>query len=93
MRKWAAKFGFPYKVISDSGGRLRDDFVKQLEGLGIVHKLSSAYHSASNSLAEHAVQSLKSVLRKSSEKLDDLCLGEICFAINTACIPRGQRNK
>ena len=76
VRKWAAKFGFPYKIISNSGGGLRDDFVKQLEGLDIVHKPSSAYHSASNSLAEHAVQSLKSVLRKSSEKLDDLHLGK-----------------
>ena len=83
MRKWAEKFGFPYKIISDSGGGLRDDFVKQLEGLGIVHKPSSAFHSASNSLAERAVQSLKSVLRKSSEKLDDLHLGEISFAINS----------
>ena len=70
VKKWATKFGFPYKIISDSGGGLRDDFIKQLEGLGIVHKPSSAYHSASNSLAECAVQSLKSVLRKSSDRLD-----------------------
>ena len=83
VRKWAAKFGFPYKIISDSGGGLRDDFVKQLEGLGIAHKPSSAYHSASNSLAERTVQSLKTVLRKSSEKLDNLRSGEICCAINS----------
>ena len=70
VKKWAAKFGFPYKIISDSRGGLRDDFIKQLEGLGIVHKPSSAYHSASNSLAERVVQSLKSVLRKSSDRLD-----------------------
>ena len=38
VKKWAAKFGFPYKIISDSGGGLRDDFIKQLEALGIVHK-------------------------------------------------------
>ena len=63
VKKWATKFGFPYKIISDSGGGLRDDFIKQLEGLGIVHKPSSAYHSASNSLTERAVQPLKSVLR------------------------------
>ena len=68
VRKWAAKFEFPYKVISNSGVSLRDDFINQLEGLGIAHKPSSAYHPASNSLAERAVQSLKSVLRKSSEK-------------------------
>ena len=67
VRKWAAKFGFPYKIISDSGGGLRDSFVEQLEKLGIAHKPSSAYNPSSNSLAERAVQSLKSVLRKSSE--------------------------
>ena len=83
VRKWAAKFGFLYKIISDSGGGLRDDFVKQLEGLGIAHKPSCTYHLASNSLAERAVQSLKSVLRKSPEKLDELRLGEISFAINS----------
>ena len=51
--------------------------------MGIVHKPSSAYHSASNSLAERAVQSLKSVLRKSSDRLDELRLAEIAFAINS----------
>ena len=30
MRKWTAKFGFPYKIISDSAGGLSDDFIKQL---------------------------------------------------------------
>ena len=45
MKRWTSKFGFPYKIISDSGGGLRDDFINQLEELGIVHKPSSAYHS------------------------------------------------
>ena len=40
------------------------------------------YHPASNSLAERAVQSIKSILRKSPENLDDIGLGELCFAIN-----------
>ena len=34
-------------------------------------------------MAERAVQSLKSVLRKSSERLDELRLGGIAFAINS----------
>ena len=54
----------------------------QLERLGIDHKPSSAYYPASNSLAERAVQSLKSILRKSPENLDDIGLGELCFSIN-----------
>ena len=66
VKCWASKLGFPYKIISDSGGGLRDNFVTQLEELGIKHKPSSAYHSESNSLAEPAVGSLKSVLEKSS---------------------------
>ena len=44
---------------------------------------SSAYNSASNSLAERAVQSLKNVLRKSSDRLNELQLMEICMAINS----------
>ena len=55
VRHWASKFGFPYKVIADSGGGLRKDFINQLWEMNIRHNLSSAYHSASNSLAERAV--------------------------------------
>ena len=83
LKKWATKIGFPYKIFNDSGGGLRDDFIKQLEELGIVHKLCSAYHLASYSLAERTVQSLKSVLRKSADRLDELYLAEIAFAINS----------
>ena len=82
VRKWAAKCGLTYKIISDSGGGLRDDFINQLEKLGNDHKPSSANHPASNSLAERTVQSLKSILRKSPENLDNIGLGELCFAIN-----------
>ena len=51
--------------------------------MNIRHNPSSAYNSASNSLAERAVQSLTNVLRKSSDKMNDLQLMEICFAINS----------
>ena len=54
VRRWASKFGFPYKVIADSGGGLRKDFINQLWEMNIRHNPSSAYHSASNSLAERA---------------------------------------
>ena len=42
VKRWTIKFGCPYKIISDSGGGLRDDFINQLEGLGIIHKPRSA---------------------------------------------------
>ena len=31
VKRWASKFGFPYKIISDSGRGLRDDLITQLE--------------------------------------------------------------
>ena len=52
------------QIISESGGRLRDDFVTQLEELGIKQKPSSAYHSP----AKQAVGSLKSVFKKSRKR-------------------------
>ena len=60
-----------------------DDFITQLEELGIKHKQSSAYYSELNSLAERAVGSLKIVLKKSSDRLTELHLAEIAFAINS----------
>ena len=89
VRKWAAKFDFPYKIISDSGSGLRDDFINQLEKLGIDHKPSSAYHPASNSLAERAVQSLKSVLGKSPENLDELGWGRFASQSTTMSPKKG----
>ena len=76
-KRWASEFGFPYKVSVDLGGGLRKDFINQLWEMNIRHNPSSAYHSASNSLAERAFGSLKSVLRKSSENLNELQLSEI----------------
>ena len=64
VKRWASKFRFPYKIIADGGGGFRDDFITQLEGLGIDQKPSNAYHSESNSPAERAVGSLKNVLKK-----------------------------
>ena len=51
--------------------------------MNIRHKPSSANHSASNSLVERAVGSLKSVLKKSSDKLNELQLAERYFAIKS----------
>ena len=59
VKNWANRFGFPYKIISDSGGGFRSTFIEQLRLLGVKHTHSSAYHPQSNSLAERAVQSLK----------------------------------
>ena len=52
VRRWAAKFRFPYMVIADSRGGLKKDFITPLWEMNIRHNPSSVYHSASNSLAE-----------------------------------------
>ena len=83
VKNWANKFGFPYKIISDSGGGFRKTFIEQLRLLGVKHTHSSAYHPQSNSLAERAVQSLKSSLKKSTERVTKLYLDKIVFGINS----------
>ena len=65
IRNWGNKFGYPYKVISDTGPAFREEFMKQLLTLDVKHKPASAYHPQSNSLAERGVQSAKNCLRKS----------------------------
>ena len=82
VKHWSNKNGLPYKVISDTGGGFRDDFIKQLQEMGVNQYPSSAYHSESNSLTERAVRSLKDVLKKSSGRITDLHISEIVFAIN-----------
>ena len=83
VKNWGNKFGYPYKIISDSGGGFRKTFIEQLRLLGVKHTHSSAYHPQSNSLAERAVQSLKSSLKKSPERVTKLYLDEIVFGINS----------
>ena len=79
VKNWA----FPYKIISDSGGAFRTTFIEQLKLLGVKHTHSSAYHPQINSLAERSVQSVKSSLRKSPERVTKLYLDEIVFGINS----------
>ena len=83
VKNWSTLFGFPYRVISDSGGAFRKTFIEKLKLLRVKHKHSSAYHPQSNSLAERAVGSLKNSLKKSPEKMSKLFLREIVFEINS----------
>ena len=83
VKNWATLFGFPYRVISDSGGAFRKTFIEKLKLFNVKHKHSSAYHPQSNSLAERAVGSLKNSFKKSPEKMSKLFLREIVFEINS----------
>ena len=62
VKHWSNRNCLSYKIISDTGGGFRDDFIKQLQEMGVNEHPSSAYHSESNSLAARAVRSLKDVL-------------------------------
>ena len=62
---------------------LEKTFKEKLKILGVKHTHSSAYHPQSNSLAERAVQSVKSSLNKSPAKITDLYLKEIIFGITS----------
>ena len=84
VKNCANRFGFPYKIISDSGGGFRSTFIEQLRLLGVKHTHSSAYHPQSNSLAERAVQSLKGSLKKSPERVTKLHLDEMVLGINSS---------
>ena len=44
VKNWANRFGYPYRIISDSGGGFRSTFIEQLSKLGVKHTHSSAYH-------------------------------------------------
>jgi hypothetical protein len=58
-------FGFPKELVSDNGPPFSSyDFNSKLEKLGIKVTKSPPYHPQSNGLAERAVQSVKTVLRK-----------------------------
>ena len=83
IQNWSLLFGYPLRVISDSGGGFRKDFKKKLKILNVRHKHSSAYHPQSNSLAERAVGSLKNSLKKSPNYISKLDLKEIIFQINS----------
>ena len=47
VKRWASRYGFPYKIISDTSGGFRDDFITQLEELGVNQQPSSDYYSES----------------------------------------------
>ena len=89
VKNWGNKFGYPYKVISNTGLAFRADFIKQLLTLDVKHKPSSAYHPQSNNLTKRAIQSVKNCLRKSSSRFTKMHLDEITFAINLTASHEG----
>ena len=79
IQNWSLLFGYPFRVISDSGGAFCKTFLEKLKKYNVRHKHSSAYHHQSNSFAERAVGSLKNSLKKSPQGISKLFLKEIVF--------------
>ena len=60
-----ATHGLPEVIVSDNGTAFTsDEFALFVQRNGIRHLISAPYHPASNGLAERAVQTLKSALKK-----------------------------
>ena len=54
------RFGIPEQIVSDNGVQLvSEEFQAFIRSNGIGHITSAAYHPATNSLAERAVQTFK----------------------------------
>ena len=65
LRYLFSQFGLPQSLVSDNAPYfVSEEFESFLKSNGIKHPTSSAYHPASNGLAERAVQTLKNGLKK-----------------------------
>ena len=71
LKRYFATHGIPIEVVSDNGPQFSSDESKQFSRTWIFqHIATSPYHHQSNGLAESAVKSVKSLLRKSCQGTD-----------------------
>ena len=66
LREMFATHGLPESLVSDASCFTSDKFKEFTTHNGIRHITSAPYHPATNGLAERAVQTLKSALKKTS---------------------------
>ena len=65
LRTLFAQFGIPQMVVTDNGSSfISQEFMSFLKKNGIRHITSAPYHPASNGLAERAVQTFKSGIKR-----------------------------
>ena len=64
LMHWFQEHGLPKEIVSDNGPQFRTEFNAFCVRMNIVHTVSSPYNSQSNGLAESAVKSMKSLLKK-----------------------------
>ena len=91
LRQTFATLGLPCVLVSDNGTCFTsaqfDEFCKLN---GIKHITSSPYHPASNGLAERAVQTVKTALRKTTGNLEDRLYRVLSAYRTTPQTPCGQ---
>jgi len=68
---WFRQFGLPKYIRTDGGPQFRTEFMDFCDDYHIIHELSSAYNPKSNGLAESAVKSVKSLVRKCKRGNED----------------------
>ena len=66
LTNWFNILGWPSSIQSDGGPQFRGPFFSFCNKNNISHELAAPYNPKSNGLAEAAVKSVKSILRKSS---------------------------
>ena len=68
LRVLFAQFGIPQAIVTDDGSAfVSQEFKSFLQSNGIKHVTSSPYHPASNGLAERAVKTFKTGLKKMTD--------------------------
>ena len=89
LRPLFAKFGIPETVVTDNGTCfVIAEFENFLASNRIRHITSAPYHTATNRLAERAVQIGKCVLKKSSEGSVKSRLAKFLFTYRLPFIPQ-----
>ena len=87
LRTLFAQFGLPETIVTDNGSCfVSEEFETFLKENGVMHIMSAPYHSATNGLAERAVQVLKQGLKKVTTVVSKQDWLEYCC--HTESLPR-----
>ena len=85
LRYLFSQFGIPQSLVSDNAQYfVSEEFESFLKTNGIKHHTFSAYHPASNGLAERAVQTLKNGLKKVRDGTLASRIARVLFSYHTA---------
>ena len=84
LREIFSRFGLPDRIISNNAPNfLNAEFAEFMKNNGIRHTTSAPYHPASNGLAERAVKTFKTGMRKMTEGTLKQKLARFLFSYRT----------